>query len=92
MWSILSNADRYSKSSRARSYSLDLVGDHHGVLLPDLGGGLGSVVVRAAVLVRVTVNPTENVPTAAVKTWNAGQEKVSDADSACLFRPAPSQK
>lgn len=48
-------------------YSLNLIGDHDGVLLADLGGSLCLVVVGAVVLVRVAVKSTEEVPTAAVE-------------------------
>ena len=52
-------------------YSLDLVGHHHRVLLADLGGGLGFVVIGAVVLVRVPVDPAEEVAAAAVEPWVA---------------------
>lgn len=48
-------------------YSLDLIGDHDGILLADLGGSLRLVVVGAVVLVRVAMKSTEQVPTAAVE-------------------------
>lgn len=51
------------------SYSLDLVGDHHGVLFADLVGGFRFVVVRTAVLIRVAVDSTEQIPAAAAETW-----------------------
>lgn len=49
-------------------YSLDLVGHDHGILLADLGGGFGLVVVGAVVDVRVAVEATEQVATATVET------------------------
>lgn len=52
-------------------YSLDLVSDHHGVLLADLGGRLGLVVIGTVVLIRVPVEATEQVPTATVKPCEA---------------------
>lgn len=64
-------APSISKSNQESSYSLDLVGDDHGVLLADLGSSFGFVVVRTVVLVGVAVDSTEQVPTAAVKAWKA---------------------
>lgn len=55
------------------SYSLDLLGDHHGVLFADLGGGVRLVVVRAVVLIGVTVDTAKQIPTATIKTW--GEKK-----------------
>lgn len=48
-------------------YSLDLVGHHHGVLLTDLGGSLGLVIVGTVVLVGVPVDAAEQVAAATVK-------------------------
>lgn len=59
------------ESQTESSYSLDLVRDDHGVLFADLVGGFGFVVVRAVMLVGVTVKSAEQIPAAAVKTWNA---------------------
>lgn len=57
-----------SSHGQSFSYSLDLLGHHHGVLFADLGGGIGPVVVRTVVLVGVPVDPAEQVPTATIKT------------------------
>lgn len=70
------NADRsqYSKSNwESSSYSLDFVGNDYRVLLTNLVSSFGSVVIRTVVLIRVTVKSAEQIPTAAVKTWNRGR-------------------
>lgn len=48
-------------------YSLNLIGHHHRVLFADLGRSLRLVVVGAVVLVRVAMESTEEIPTAAVE-------------------------
>lgn len=63
---------------RSHLYSLDLVGHHHGVLLADLGGGLGLVVVGTVVLVRVPVDAAEQVAAAAVEPWKNRRASVRD--------------
>lgn len=60
------------------SYSLDLLGHHHGVLFADLGGGVGPVVVRTVVLVGVPVDPAEQVSTATVKAWKRSEKGVKN--------------
>lgn len=64
------DCSRFSESNtESSSYSLDLVSYHHGVLLANLGSSFSFVVVWTVVLIGVTVESTEQVPTAAVKTW-----------------------
>lgn len=52
-------------------YSLNLIGHHHRVLFADLGRSLRLVVVGAVVLVRVAMESTEEIPTAAVEPCQA---------------------
>lgn len=61
----------------APSYSLDLLSNHHWVLLTDLVGSFGFVIVGTVVFVRVTVDPTEKIPTAATETWKMTGQIVS---------------
>lgn len=75
-WFFFFKADRsqYSKSNwESSSYSLDFVGNDYRVLLTNLVSSFGSVVIRTVVLIRVTVKSAEQIPTAAVKTWNRGR-------------------
>lgn len=65
---------QWVKSNVSSSYSLDLVGNHHRIFLANLVGGFSFVVVRAVMLVGVTVKSTKKVSTAAVETWNTTAE------------------
>lgn len=85
--SIFFKADRsqYSKSNwESSSYSLDLVSNNHGVLFANLVSSFGFVVVRTVMLIGVTVKSTEQIPTAAVKTWNiTAEDRPSQINNKC---------